>query len=146
MTVKWNFDQPVLRQAAMRGLVRGGTIVRNEMLRLILRTKKSGRVYTRRGVTHQASAPGEAPASDIGTLVQSISPPVPNASALSVRITVSAEHARPLEYGNSRMAARPFARPAAVNSKTEVRAAILHELRGAGFGFRGGTTRYSSKR
>lgn len=143
-TAKWEFSEPTLRTAAMRGLVRGGNIVRNEMLRLILKTTKSGSIYRRRGVEHQASAPGEAPASDIGTLVQSISPPVANASRLLVALTVSAAHGRKLEYGTSKMEARPFARPAANNSKAEVKGAILHELKQAGFGFRGGVTRFSS--
>lgn len=71
MTVKWNaaLTQRV-EDAAFRGAVKGANRVRNEVLRLILRTPKTGRIYYRRGKAHQASAPGEAPASDTGNLVR----------------------------------------------------------------------------
>lgn len=145
MTVKWDFNEPVFRAAVMRGLVRGGNIVRNEMLRLILKTTKSGRVYRRRGVEHQASAPGEAFASDTGGTVQAIGPPVPHASQLKVTITSGGE-ARKLEFGTSKMEARPFARPALVNSRAEINAAITHELKQVNFGLPRGVIRRSSKR
>ncbi len=38
----------------------------------LVRGSKSGIVYKRRGVSHQASAPGQAPASDTGDLFNSI--------------------------------------------------------------------------
>lgn len=134
MAVKWDFSEPAFRAAAMRGLVRGGNVVRNTMIDLITHSQKSGRVYRRRGVEHQASAPGEPPANDLGDLVRSIEPPRPNASALAVTVRVTAAHARPLEYGTTKMAARPFARPATIASEDEVRAVVLQELQSVRFG------------
>jgi HK97 gp10 family phage protein len=64
---------------------------------------------------HQASAPGEAPASDTGNLANSI-----DASIMEIRIAqlegkvaVNAEYGPDLEFGTVKMAARPFLGPAA---------------------------------
>lgn len=71
---------------------------------------KSGLVYTRGGRSHQASAPGEAPAIDIGNLVNSIfSEKSGPGEAL---VGAHAEYGVYLEFGTSRMAPRPFLRPA----------------------------------
>ncbi len=71
---------------------------------------KTGRLYTRGKVTHQASAPGESPAMDIGHLANSMR--VRRAGRLVRVIEIGAEYAAPLEFGTSRMAARPFLGPA----------------------------------
>lgn len=134
MTVRFDYSSAALRAAVMPALLAVGHDVRNEMLRLILRTTKSGRVYRRRGVEHQASAPGEPPASDLGDLVRSISPPTPHPDRLTVTITVSSAHARPLEYGTRHMAARPFARPAVANIAPKAKSKILASLKAARWG------------
>lgn len=73
---------------------------------------KSGRIYERAGgQTHQASAPGEAPAIDIGNLINSIQ--TEEESELSQVVSVGAEYGIFLEYGTSHMAPRPFMTPAA---------------------------------
>ena len=46
--------------------------MRNDIRGAMNSSGRSGRIYTRRSVTHQASAPGEAPAPDTGNLVASI--------------------------------------------------------------------------
>lgn len=138
MTVRFNFSAPALRSAVMPGLLMLGHDVRNEMIRLILTTNKTGKIYRRRSVEHQASAPGEPPASDIGDLVRSISPPTPYPDRLMVRISVTAAHARKLEYGTRYMAARPFARPAAANVAPKAKSRILASLQAARFGMGAG--------
>jgi len=96
-----------LDMAADRQVFRIANDIRNEAIRLILRTAKSGRRYG----DHIASAPGEAPASDSGRTVQTIRA---NHTPGSKRATVSAgAAAMKLEFGTSRMAPRPFMRPAA---------------------------------
>jgi len=69
----------------------------------------SGRGYKRGSRTHIASSPGEFPNTDRGELVSKMF------FELRSRLTVAwgnfAKHARPLEFGTSRMAARPFIRP-----------------------------------
>lgn len=71
---------------------------------------KSGRLYQRGTRVHQASAPGEAPAIDSGTLVNAMEPQFP---ALTKGVlAIFAEYAAYLEFGTGRIEARPFAQPA----------------------------------
>jgi len=60
---------------------------------------------------HQASAPGEAPAVDTGHLRAGIQGWM--TSKVSAVVGVLAEYGAALEYGTTRMAARPFMTPAA---------------------------------
>lgn len=104
---------------------------------------KHGRVYARRlpggGVVfHQASAPGEAPAIDFGTLANSIEA-VPE-GPLAWAVVVGAEHGLYLETGTRHMAPRPFMGPAikavtpafvAATAAALARAAAVGEVRGA---------------
>jgi HK97 gp10 family phage protein len=129
MPVTWNPD--AVTEAARRGIVRGltmaGNIVRNEVVRRIQQTPKTGRVYTRRGVEHQASAPGEAPASDTGTLVQSITVEV-NAEKLSVTVNAGAAHAPALEFGTDKIEPRPYMRVSLAEKRAELEATIAREI------------------
>lgn len=99
-------------------------LVANDAKRAVARGPKTGRVYTKRfktnrqtgrifptedRVPHQASAPGEAPATDSGKLVGSI---VADAKGLEAFIEARSQYAVHLEYGTRGMAARPFLRPA----------------------------------
>jgi hypothetical protein len=73
----------------------------------ILSGDKTGRIYGR----HQASAPGEAPANDLGNLAAGIG--VTNGSGPLERIVTSnAEYSAGLELGTTEVAARPFMNPA----------------------------------
>jgi len=93
--------------AADRQVFRIAHDIRNEMVRLVLQTTKSGRRYG----DHIASAPGEPFASDSGRTVQSIRV---NHTPGSKGATVSAGgEASRMEFGTSKMAPRPFMRPAA---------------------------------
>jgi len=66
---------------------------------------KMGRVYTRGGVKHQASAPGQAPASDTGELVGSIYHE--RESELTATTGSRLSKAAMLEYGTAKIAPRP---------------------------------------
>jgi HK97 gp10 family phage protein len=78
---------------------------------------KSGTVYTSgpSPLPHQASAPGEAPASWTGALAQSIV--VERTGEMSAEVKagegLDEDYATFLEFGTSRMAPRPFMTPAA---------------------------------
>ena len=75
----------------------------------------AGRVYRRRGIEHQASAPGQAPASDTGALIQSgqaFYPSDPDPMIVRGIANWSAAYALMLEVGTEKMAPRPFGRPA----------------------------------
>jgi hypothetical protein len=70
---------------------------------------KHGRLYQRGARVHQASAPGEAPAIDSGTLINDMEPrfPAPTKGVLAI----CAEYAAYLEFGTRRIEPRPFAQP-----------------------------------
>lgn len=87
---------------------------------------KSGRVYG----THVASAPGEAPALDMGVLAGSIQVQ-PLGPALAAVFT-NQEYAVHLEFGTTRMAARPAWVPAAEEVRPRFLAAMRDLERGLG--------------
>lgn len=79
-------------------------------VKISMAEEKSGAIYKRKGKSHRASAPGEPPAIDLGTLVNSIQ--VVNDTALQSTIGLTAEYAAYLEFGTVRMAPRPYLGPA----------------------------------
>jgi len=103
-------------------VLRAGYMVRAEAAMSMTRGK-SGRMYTYRGSPHQASAPGEAPAIMSGNLLNRQR--VKMEQKTTVGVYFDARYARPLEFGTHRMAARPFARPAA----NKVRPWLVQQLR-----------------
>jgi len=112
-----------LRRAADRGVLRAAHLFRNEYLRLILNTHKSGRVYG----NHQASAPGQPPASDLGRLVQSCRV-VHEPGSLVATVGVGTNYARMLELGTIHMSPRPAFLPAYTNVRPAMEAAITNEI------------------
>lgn len=129
MAVDWNGPEFAARAraGAFVGVIRAIGLVDQEAMRLIMRTAKTGKVYRRRGVEHQASAPGEAPASDTGRLVASktIEPDQTNLRALLVFRT---DYARALELGTKNMEPRPYARPALLNMQNQILDAVSSEI------------------
>lgn len=125
MTLEWKGEAVVaaLRQAAFRGVVRGTEAVKTRMVERIQQPPKTGRIYKR----HQASAPGESPASDTGRLAQSIttSYDVPNITGY---VNVATEYAEALEFGTPRIAPRPYARVSLAEKTEEIRADIAREI------------------
>lgn len=96
------------------GLYASGKKIEADAKKSIAQGQKSGRTYQRRSVTHQASAPGEAPASDTGRLVNSINGELVR-GALEAVVRAGGgivKYARMLEFGTIRVAARPFFQPA----------------------------------
>lgn len=134
MSARWD-GQALLdkvRQAANRGVVRGTERVLATAVRLIQSGGKSGQVYVRRGVSHQASAPGEPPASDTGRLAQSGKTRY-DMERVSGFVSFSTEYAEPLELGTEKMEPRPYLRPALGMNReaivSDVQNEILQELR-----------------
>ena len=141
MAMTWRGDE-VYRQiedAARRAAFMAGTEVHAEAVRLIQSGPKSGRVYRRRGVTHRASAPGQPPASDTGSLAGS-GDVNRLGNGLTVRVTFRRRYARALElgsayriggggggpgpsqleFGTQTLAPRPFLRPALQNKSAAI--------------------------
>lgn len=109
--------------AEMRKLVgRAGNLVRNTAVSSIAQGSKSGVVYElynpRR--THTASAAGEPPASDTGYLVNNIFLNV-DVDQLGASVESRAEYSSFLEFGTSKMAARPFMQPALEENRPKIR-------------------------
>lgn len=132
MAVEWNGPQVLerVRQVVAQGVLRAAESVRTEAINLILDTPKTGRLYVRRTVTHQASAPGEPPASDTGTLVNRINVK-PNLTKLSATVEANTAYAAYLEFGTARMAERPFMRPALAARRGQIEADIAAAVRAA---------------
>jgi HK97 gp10 family phage protein len=117
------------RREAEKALDAGAQAVRTTAIKKIQRGTKTGRVYTEIFATiggkvipvgersegnnlsasHKASAPGESPATDTGFLVSSIKA---DRNGLSAKVFSSLQYAFWLEYGTTKMEARPFITPA----------------------------------
>lgn len=107
-------------QQARQAVFLGCSKIQEIAVTEILRGVKSGIVYTRGSVTHKASAAGEYPASDTGNLAANINVQVaPN--GLSGVIESKANYSSFLEFGTSKMAARPFMQPSAERARAFIR-------------------------
>lgn len=117
-----------IRRGAMQGIFAGIGIVEARAVFLIMNPPKTGRLYRRRGVVHQASAPGEAPANDTGRLVNSRSIQL-FPDRLAARLNFGTKYAGMLEYGTPKMEPRPFARRSLIETRGEVAAAVAAGIR-----------------
>jgi HK97 gp10 family phage protein len=129
MAINWN-DQAIkdrARAAVMRGVIKSTEAVRNEAISLILNTEKTGRVYQRHGVKHQASAPGEPFASDTGQAVNSLYTTY-DFTELTGSVISNDPKFPYLEFGTQKMEPRPSLRPALVNMQPTIAATIQAEL------------------
>ena len=101
----------------------GGAVLETKV-KLSMTEAKSGRMYGRGAKSHRASAPGEAPAVDMGNLVNSIkSVPVGGVEAATL-VGTHLEKGIWLEKGTARMAPRPFMRPGADENRDEIERAM----------------------
>ena len=92
-------------------------------LKETLTGQRSGRVYIRGGRAHQASAPGEPPAVDTGTLRNSVAGAM--VGDLTAVVGVGAPYAHFLEFGTRKMAPRPYFLP----SVERVRPSFMARMR-----------------
>ena len=109
-------------------LLGGGQLIRGEAVRSIQQGSKSGKTYKRYNPTrtHKASAPGEAPASDTGFLVSNIR--VKEQKDIVV-VSSEASYSKFLEFGTSKMLARPFLFPAFEKSKPKIAEVIFRKIK-----------------
>lgn len=116
-----------LRAALVRGLFKAAMIVRTAAVKGIAKPPKTGRIYRRGNVEHQASAQGEYPAGDTGNLMRSIHHIV-DPLKLEGRVEASAKYAIPLEFKPPERGGRPFLTRAYEENIDNIRAVIALSL------------------
>ena len=101
---------------------RAANLVRNTAVNSINQGAKSGVVYEKYNPrrTHRASAAGQPPATDTGYLVSNIFIDV-DLDGLGASVESRAEYSSFLEFGTSKMAARPFMQPALEENKPKIK-------------------------
>lgn len=134
---------------ALESTIRGcADLVANDMKLRVSRGPKTGRIYEfyyrtsptggifpveKRAQPHQASAPGEAPATDSGRLVNSI---YAGAKGTEGYVEVRSVYATMLEYGTRKIAPRPFMTPAIEANRQRVTDLLRVALARAASSFR----------
>jgi len=98
-----------------KALFAGGEMIKAEAARLITDGAVSGKF-------HVPSKPGEPPNEDTGLLRSRIE--VHQVAPLRVQVSSNAPYAVELERGTSKMAERPYMKPAANNKRKEVVALV----------------------
>lgn len=93
-----------------RRVVRETALLVETDIKLAMQSSRGGRAYRRGGKMHIASAPGQAPAIDASNLIESIR--IEHESGPTSHVNVGADYAEHLEFGTSKMAARPSVGPA----------------------------------
>ena len=102
-----------------KALFEAGDILKGEAQLSLTRGAVSGK-------NHVPSLPGEPPNEDTGVLGGNIENV--QKSALVVEVSSNAEYSAPLEFGTSRMAARPFMRPARDKTRKEIRKLVARAV------------------
>jgi HK97 gp10 family phage protein len=106
--------------------------VQGDAVKSIQRGTKTGRVYmksakgTKSKTRHQASAPGEAPASDTGKLAGSV---VALINPLVAFVGSDLKYATYLEFGTMNISERPWLRPAREKNMQVFRQRIANALK-----------------
>lgn len=106
----------------VRGLYLAGQEIEIEAERSITEGSVSGK-------NHVPSLPGQPPNQDTGVLAGNIETTIEAQSPPTVHVTSRAPYAAFLEFGTSRMAERPYMRPAAQKKKGEAIAIITRAAR-----------------
>jgi HK97 gp10 family phage protein len=127
-------DELLRKLHKLRTAVSGGTgkamlagaLVLEGFIKESMQEAHHGRIYSKGGRTHQASAPGETPAIDLGHLVDSIESSLIDST--SSQVATDSDIAPFLEFGTSRMEARPFMRPAADEHEEDVVQAVSETI------------------
>ena len=123
--VKSNVKEVLASMAGARlaqAVMAGGFVLETAVKVSMSAASHSGRIYDK----HKASAPGETPAVDTGVLVNSINTELVSSSESEAwaQVGTGVEYAEWLEFGTSKMAARPFMRPGYDNNEAKIKDTI----------------------
>lgn len=125
-----------VKTPALRALYEAGEVIRADAVRSL----DAGAI---RGPGHVPSAPGTAPNSDTRNLALSIDV-VLSDTRKSVRVVSKAKYSAALEFGTSKMAARPFLRPALLRNRNRLVFGVVQAVRDEVRTFKGTAARDSS--
>lgn len=104
---------------AKQAVGKASNLLRNEIVKSFS-TPKSGATYRRGGKVHTASAAGETPAVDTGVLRSNVIIKA-DPDQLGADVRSNADYSSHLEFGTSKMGARPFMHPAFVKMKAAMK-------------------------
>lgn len=91
--------------------------IRNNVVKKISKGARSGRVYKRRSISHQAAGAGEPPKTDTGRLVGSVRT---DFGFLTADIGSDIVYAIFQEKGTSKMAAHPYLQPSLEETEPKI--------------------------
>lgn len=129
--------QRLMHRKIAAALIVAGEIVATEARRSVQNSPRGGNTYEKYNPrrTHKASAAGEAPATDLGFLVRSITTEVdePSLTVYVLSAHAIAPYAKVLEYGSmsGNIRPRPFLRPALRKKEKEVTRIVRQAMRKA---------------
>lgn len=104
----------------LQGVIQYGVNqVRNEILTSMQQTPKTGKSYARGKKTHIASEEGNPPAVDTGRLRNSIQMVFKN-GGFTGEVSANTNYAVHLEFGTTKMGARPFMQPALEKNRRKI--------------------------
>ncbi len=118
----------LLETRVLDALEQGAQILAQQVRANLREEGRSGRVYRTRGVEHQASAPGEAPASRTGELSDSIAVE-PGATEGELHVVADTAYAAALEFGTHQTEPRPFLQPAFAETREGIKARVRNAAR-----------------
>lgn len=127
---RYNRVQAGYEKQAKEGVARAAAMVHATAVQSITGGNKSGetyQLYNPRRI-HTASAPGEAPAADTGYLHSNIIFDI-DADGLGASIESRAAYSAALEFGTSKMQARPFLHPAVEENRPKIKRLMLQVMR-----------------
>lgn len=120
-----------IERAIARGVTLGAFLIQKTARKKIMDGPKSGKLYKRGKKNHQASAPGEAPANDLGNLARSLNVVAASPSdRATAQVTAMAPYASWLEIGtkDGKIEPRPFMEPSAAECAPKVAETLRVEI------------------
>lgn len=106
--IRWIEKQKLeVKQASLKGVVEASEIFRTQLIKEIQKGGRTGRLYKRGNVEHRASAEGEYPKSNTGTLAGSISTKIVEKD-LQAYVGTNIKYGRFLEYKPPSQGGRPW--------------------------------------
>lgn len=122
---------PARTERAVRAVVRATALkVEGRAKERIQRPPKTGRIYRRGRIVHQASAPGQSPATDTGTLASRVFHDIAG-GGFEASVFSDVSYAGYLEFGTKRMAPRPYLAPSLQENAAEFHRALDLAVLGA---------------